>query len=658
MPKIDVWSRPVLVLALAVALLPLALSAQSSDTATVRGHVLDPSQAAIAGAHITAVNAQTGALRTTTSGPDGRYTLAGLPIAGQYTLEATHAGFQPASVSRVTLIGGATATVDLHPGVTSSATTITVTGTVGAVRTDEPQLGDHLSAQRIDTTPLLGNQITALPLLNSANRPAINQGDIFTNQTLITVNGSGRRQTSFAIDGASGNDSWARQTIFTAIPADAVQEMTVLESPFSAAYGATTGGVVNIVTKSGGRQYHGSVTYTFRPNGTAAQLAGYNQTSTSAHPTDDLFNQPDAILSGPLGAHTAFVVAGQLSFRQRDSPVISPAAPGIFQGKYRNQLFFGRLDHQFSDNDHVFFRFDEDSMRDTNPNGSVGGNTLPSTDRVFSRRTFSAVAGQNLVLSSSLVNALRLQFQLASPITEFTPVVYGTGYSVPIAVAGVGQTTFSSGTSQSALLLNRQYEIGDTLSATWGPNQVIFGADSLTSNNGGDSKEFGGPNFLGTFSYATCTVSIALCESSSYLDNINNVTRFTQSFGSATYTVNDTLWDLFAQDNVHLRSNLTVNLGLRYERQTYTQAERNFAPRLGFTYSPWINTVVRGGYGIFYGQIHDNYQADFALNGPTGVFNFTASPGQPGFPSSVAPWSSFPTGAHVPQLSLIVQPGR
>ena len=70
--------------------------------------------------------------------------------------------------------------------------------------------------------PLLNRRITYLPLLNAANRPAINQGDMFMNEDLFTTNGAGRRQTWFEVDGANGNDSWGRQTIFSNVPLDAV----------------------------------------------------------------------------------------------------------------------------------------------------------------------------------------------------------------------------------------------------------------------------------------------------------------------------------------------------------------------------------------------------------------------------------------------------
>ena len=160
------------------------------------------------------------------------------------------------------------------------------------------------------------------------------------------------------------------------------------------------------------------------------------------------------------------------------------------------------------------------------------------------------------MLSPSLVNTARIQFQLASPITEFDPVIYGTQFVVPISTGG----TFTSGTSQSALLQNRQYAASDTLSKTLGRHQIKFGADMLYAHNGGDSKEFGGPIFLGQLTYNTCTQALSICESSTYLGNIANVRTYTQSYGNASYTVNDTLWSLFVQDDYRVLKDLTLNL--------------------------------------------------------------------------------------------------
>ena len=177
--------------------------------------------------------------------------------------------------------------------------------------------------------------------------------------------------------------------------------------------------------------------------------------------------------------------------------------------------------------------------------------------------------------------------------------------------------TFTTGTSQSALLMNRQYQANDTLSAVWGKHQVKFGGDAIVAHTGGNSKEFGGPIYLGQFIYNTCTQALSVCESSAYLDNIANVKTYTQSYGNANYTVNDTLWSLFVQDDYHVRPDLTINLGLRYEQQTFTDSRLAFAPRVGFSYN-WRGdgkTVIRGGFGIYYSQIVDNSEANYALTG-------------------------------------------
>ena len=87
----------------------------------------------------------------------------------------------------------------------------------------------------------------------------------------------------------------------------------------------------------------------------------------------------------------------------------------------------------------------------------------------------------------------------------------------------------------------------------------------------------------------------------------------------------------------------------------------NFAPRVGFVFDPYGTgkTVVRGGFGIYYSQIVDNEEANYALTGPTGVFTYTATPGQVGFPTSIAaaPLPSFPAGGAVPLRSLYLRPG-
>ena len=643
----------------AALLMAWPVCAQTPDTATIHGQVVDVSRSAVAGVSITAINTQTRLQRKTQTDASGSFSLPGLPVAGTYEIVAWKEGFAEAHLSNLKLVAGASADINLQLNVASGQAQVTVTGLADEIRTDAPQLGVNLSARQMESTPLIDRKITYLPLLNAANRPAINQGDVFMNQNLFTTNGAGRRQTWFEVDGTTGNDSWGRQTLFSNIPLAGVQEMDVLTNSFTAEYGGSTGSAVNIITKSGGRDFHGEALYTGRPSATEAALSGFTTANAASGNdlTNDTLNQAGLSLSGPMRARTEFFAAAEYSSEDRASPVISPIAPGNFIGQYRDWLGFLRLDHQINDRHNLFFRSDVDGFYDTNPNGIVGGNSLPSVARTFKRRTYSEELGETAVLGPTLLNNVRLQFQLASPITQFAPAIYGTQYQVPISSGG----TFTSGTSQSALLVNHQYEASDMLAAVHGHHQLKFGADVIGAHSGGNSKEFGGPIYLGQFVYKACTQAAAVCESQAYLGSIANVQSYTQSYGNGSYTVNDVLWALYVQDDYHVRPDLTLNLGLRYEQQTFTDSRHDFGPRVGFAYNFHgdAKTVLRGGFGIYYSQIVDNSQANYALSGPTGVFNYTAAPGQIGFPSSIAaaPLPAFPAGAAVPLRSLYLRPG-
>src|SRR6185295_19073139 len=212
-----------------------ALLAQAPGIGALRGRVVDSSGAPIAGAQVTVVNTDTGFTRTVSTDAAGAYGFADLPLTGRYEVSFAHEGLAAEKRSGLELRAGGTATVDaaLHPLPVEDA--ITVYGTTEGVRADSPQLGLRLDSERIEETPILGGKVTSLPLLSSAVRSARGTGDLFLNNTI------------FVIDGSGADDSWGRQTIFTNVPLASIQEFTVLTNAFSAEYGRTTGGAISLV---------------------------------------------------------------------------------------------------------------------------------------------------------------------------------------------------------------------------------------------------------------------------------------------------------------------------------------------------------------------------------------------------------------------------
>ena len=119
--------------------------------------------------------------------------------------------------------------------------------------------------------------------------------------------------------------------------------------------------------------------------------------------------------------------------------------------------------------------------------------------------------------------------------------------------------------------------------------------------------------------------------------HLADVQQYTQpiSFGINSYELSQWLYTGFLQDSIRLRPDLTVDLGLRYDRQTLTGAKGNFAPRVGFGWHPGGSSrfSIRGGYGMYYTQIRSNAVAGYLVNGLDGLTTYTAVPGQLGFPS-------------------------
>ena len=224
---------PLFALVILAGLRPSVAFAQTPGTGSIRGRVLDETGRPLSGALVAASNLSTGIDYKASTDAAGYYALAGLPLTGSYRLDISKDGFAP-DTRTFALRAGETVTVEasLHPaGVRSE---IAVYGTTEGVRSDSAQLGNRFSPEKIQETPILGRKLTSLPLLDSAVRSARGTGDMFLNNTLFVVDGGGRRQTTYAIDGGTGDDAWGRQTILTNIPLAAIQDFTIITANGSA----------------------------------------------------------------------------------------------------------------------------------------------------------------------------------------------------------------------------------------------------------------------------------------------------------------------------------------------------------------------------------------------------------------------------------------
>jgi outer membrane receptor protein involved in Fe transport len=643
--------RIIVLLVIACAAAP----AQTPDTASVRGQIVDSNGAAIPSAQIVLTNEQTGLRREALSDSNGYYAIAGLPLTGGYKLSVTAKNFAAEERSAIEMRASETATINVTLAPTIAPSNVTIIGTAGGVKSDNAQLNVRLDSKKIEETPVFGRKTTYLVLPDSAVRPARGTGDLFLNNFLFVINGGGRRQNTFVIDGSSGDDAWGRQTILTNIPLSALQEFTVLSNSISAEYGRNAGGAVNLVTKSGTNDYHGDFVLLWRPPGIQARPPA----STLNVRTPDQLAEISGVFSGPIKKdRTHFLFAAEYNDEKRDSVITTPLQPGVFRGIYHQELLMARIDHEINSKNHLMGRFNFDNFYDTNPQDAVGTNALPSTARTFRRRGYTFQVAETAIINPSLVNEARFEVLIGSPITQFDPVTPST----QLVRSGVLAST--EGDSRIALLTNHGFQFADTISWTSGKHYVRIGGDALHSSSGGVGTEFGSGFLLGQFRFAAnagCSPAgvFTTCVPTSQL-TIANVTSFTQSFGTATYHVGEWLLSGFVQDDWKVRKDLTLNLGLRYDRQTFTDDTNNFGPRVGFAYNLRGDgkTVLRGSYGIYYSEIPANTQASFSLSGPTGVFTYSVSPGGLGFPTSLAPIAGFPAGASLPARDITIRPGR
>jgi hypothetical protein len=622
--------------------------AQSPNTASMVVTVVDQNGAVVRGANVSVVNTATGATREAFSNDEGTATIAGLPLTGAYKVNVSMTGFTAEDVRGLTLRAGETARVKVKVVASGGQSEVIVYGTTEGVRAD-PQIGIPLESKRIDETPILGRKVSTLPLLNSAFRQGKGTGDLFVNQTYFITGVGSRRATTFVLDGASNDEGWGRQTAVATVPMGAVQEFNVLTNAFSAEYGWTYGPALNIVTKSGTNEFHGEGLYLLRPGGKwqAKSFATKNfcpsSVSTCVAPTNlvvinpvdipDKMNQVSGSLGGPIVNDKTFFFAAADYTRQDRTTFLSSALPAFvlptdghldYTGHYRQTLFDGRLDHKFTPAEALMFRFNLDRMTDDNPQDAVGGTNAPSVARRYTRRAWTMQGNLTSVFSSRVLNEARLAYLHGDPVTLWEAQNPSTVYTRG------GNVAFTIGENRFSDLWSHQWQFADTVSWSLAKHYLRIGGSVIHHSSGGSGNEPGQAT-LGTFTFRNTTTapfgSLVLADVQNYTQPIN--------FGISTYDLSQWLLTGFVQDSFRVTPDFTLDLGLRYDRQTLTDDKNDWQPRVGFGWHPGGNarTAVRGGFGMYYAQVRTNAVAGYLVNGLDGLATYTATSGQTGFPT-------------------------
>jgi carboxypeptidase family protein/TonB-dependent receptor-like protein len=662
--------RSALVIISTIALTSTAM-AQSPNTSTVVVLLLDQSNALVSDARVSITNAETGAVRETVSGSDGSASFSALPVTGTYTIAVAKDGFGTQQRDNIRLLAGETATVRVRLLVGATTQEVTVYGTNQGVRGDA-QVGRRLESATIDETPILGRKITTLPLFNSAFRQGKGTGDLFVNATYFITGAGSRRTTTFMLDGASNDEGWGRQTMLATVPIGAVQEIAVLSNAFSAEFGWTAGPAINIVTKSGTNALRGEGLYLGRPGqwqNTTFSTAGFCPASVGScstpstleaiNPADvpDSLHQVSGSIGGPIRHDRTFFHATADATRQNRTTQLSSSLPAFvlpadgsltYVGHYHQQLFDGRVDQVISPAQNLMLRVNVDRMYDTNPNDAVAGTNAPTVARRYTRRSWTAQANHTATLTPTLLNEARVAYLNGDPVTLWEAQALSTTYT------RAGTVPFTIGESRSSDLFSRQVQLAETLSWSRGKHTLRFGGSAIHHTSGGTGSE-PGQAILGTFQFLNATTQpfeqLTLADVQQYTQPIN--------FGVAGYELGQWMSMAFVQDNIRVNSQLTVDAGLRYDRQTLTDATTDFAPRLGFGWHPRADArlVVRGGYAMYYTQIRANALASALTGGLDGITTYTATPGQTGFPTCLT-GSCLPLIFNPLTLPLTQRPAR
>ena len=636
------------------------------DRATLVGTVTDGSGAAIDGAQIAVESAGTGSRREVVTSNSGTYQLPGLTV-GTYRVTISKPGFGPVKYEDVVLTVGHTRTLDVQLQVGAVASAVDVVATATPLEQTNAEIGTVISEHQIRNIPLNGRHWASLMMLAPG---AVNAGE--GNQNSIRFFGRPRDDNNWTFDGVDATgikDPRQEGNLRLVISTDSIAEFRVNSLPFTAESGIGGGAQINLVSRTGSNAFHGSM-YEFLRNSALDARRPFD----GVDPPPFRLNQFGANLGGPIVKNRTFFFMNyegllqRLSITRADGLVPSATfrreAPAALQGilnafplgtgptsnprvdtlvattpERRNEHSgMARVDHRINDKHSMFFRF---AMTD----GLVSQirNGLLETRDSYIRPTNAAAQWQQ-VWTSSLVNEVKLGFN-RSALTRQDVGLIPEGVAIP------GLTS----TQPTSFIIEKPtaYSVLDNLSWIHGRHTVKAGGEIRRIHlNVGN-----GP-----------ATSVAFASIDAFLRNALDRT----SVGSQldTVGVRRTFHTIYLQDEIRVTSDLTINLGLRYEQYTVSKDvygrgrvfdiarcqgfcasgtpwffpdNNNIGPRVSLAWAPELfggKTVIRTGYGRYFGP-GQNDDVTAAIDSLPETFSLTAAD---------APGLSYPPTSFLGQL--------
>lgn len=523
---------------------------QTARGVNLSGIVQDQTGAVIPSATVTLVGS-TSEREVTATDSSGVFRFEGV-VAGTYEVRAEFPGFRT-TVTRIRVTARAPAPLTIVMPIEGLTQEVSVSG--GGVQTSA-QAAANLNAITVDESTL-------------DNLPVLDQDIVGAMSRFLDSSAIGTGGTSILVDGVEVNA--------LALSASAVQQIKINQDPYAAEFMRPGRGRIEIVTKPGGRDVTGTLNLRFRDS----TLSAKNAFATIKPPEQRRIIE--GTLAGPVprSGKTNVLLSGSYNAEDNQSIVFAETLSGQVRtnvaSPFRNELLAGTISHQQGDKHTITLRYSH--VFTTNTNQGVGGVNLPEVATNRKYHEDDATYMQQTVMSSRLLHDFKFMFGVENEPRASVR----SDPRIVVLDAFVG-----GGAQNDSLRTEHHFTMVDSL--TWSPGRQVLKAGINIPDwswRGYDDRT----NIAGTFSFSSLADYAA-----------GRPYQFTQQVGNGHVAFLEKVIGLFVQDELRLRSNLSIDLGLRYDWQTAFHDTNNFAPRASLAYSPdrGGRTIVRGGAGVFY----------------------------------------------------------